>query len=100
MNSLGLITVPTPGTPVALTAEVLHCVRISFQPMKASAASNAGKIFVGKVGMNKTTLAGVVLVMDPDQPATTLEAPTGGDLAGDYWLDAETADDGALVAYA
>ena len=100
MESLGLVTVPVPGTPVQLSATPLGCVRISFQPMKAAAASNSGKIFVGKAGMNTTTLVEVLLVLEPEQPAQTLQAPTGGDDVSNYWLDAENADDGALVTYA
>ena len=61
--SLGKVTVPIPGTPVALTVPTtinppsVHAILIEVL------ATNTGKIYIGLAGLNKTTLAGVLIVL-------------------------------------
>lgn len=104
MKSLGLKTVPTPGTPVQLSTTSIPCDKVNLEPMKASAAANTGNIYVGLSTMVKATLVGVLYVLAPGQPATTVEPPGGERLelqddVSNYWIDADTANDGVLVSY-
>ncbi len=113
--SLGKVTVPTPGTPVQVTANLpttppatgvnltrnqASCLSILIQADPA----NTGKIYIGTVGFNKTTGVGRLAVLGkptdnfiPSASATIPNAPSAL-TAADYGLDAEIANDGATVS--
>lgn len=111
---LGKISVPTPGTPVKLTTTAEYqalaaqgmnpafftCQAVLFQAWKA----NTGAVYVGRLGLNRTTGAAVSAVLGiptdgsiPSHGASNHLAPAGIDLSV-YYLDADQANDGALVS--
>jgi hypothetical protein len=59
---LGKIVVPTPGTPVSLGSAILATLGVSPSTIRrlnlVCLGANAGKIYVGTIALNKTTLAG------------------------------------------
>ena len=103
-NSLGLIAVPNPGTPVRVTANTnLWANRIRF----ADVIGETGRKFLGVQGMNKGTSAGVLKEFWPTgsgggmADAYEIWAATEHDLLrlSDYWIDANNAGEGLIVAY-
>lgn len=111
---LGKIDVPTPGTPVRLVdtsqyqalasqgqnPQFLTCQAILFQAWKG----NTGAVYVGRTGLAKSTGANVSAVLAtptdnaiPSHGASNHLAPAGIDLSI-YYLDADQANDGALVS--
>lgn len=112
--TLGKISVPTPGTPVHLTDTAVYqallaqgmdprfmtCQAVMFQAWK----SNTGAVYVGRAELNRTTGANVGAVLAipttttiPSFGASNHLAPAGINL-DDYYLDADNANDGALVS--
>lgn len=103
MQSLGLVRVAAPGTPVHVSAASLLCDHVNIQPQKSlgPAVDNVGAIYVGLAGMNKGTGVGVLYVLKPGVPAVTNATKTKGaltDNASNYWIDADNAGDGALCS--
>ena len=100
-RSFGKIAVATPGSPVRLTTdETLRAVRLRF----ATLIGETGRVFLGVAGMNKTTGAGVIKEFWPTgvgggvSDDLVLESPNGLRPA-DYWIDANVAGEGLIVAY-
>lgn len=105
--ALGPCRVTTPGTPVTLTiiapagptgAQPFHAV------MLQALVSNTGFIYIGNVGMNKSTLAktGTMLDQYSNIPLHTFSAaltiaPNGLSYA-EFAIDADQATDGVLVS--
>ncbi len=103
-RSFGRIAVPTPGTPVRLTADTnLRVARLRF----AVVIGETGRVFVGVAGMNKATGVGVIKefwltgagggIADD----FSIETPDGQHfvVSADYYVDANTANEGLIVAY-
>jgi hypothetical protein len=103
-KSFGKIAVPIPGTLVRLTADTtLRVARLRF----AVVIGETGRVFLGVAGMNKATGAGVIKEFWP--------TGAGGGVAdqmeiaafenrhlltpADYYIDANTAGEGLIVAY-
>lgn len=110
-SGLGHIAVPTPGTPVLLSAVLTalgldpetRVTRVYITPL----GGNAGKTYVGAVGMSKSTGVGVLKQMQIP-PATgindtfILEAAGGGTnliRLASLALDADTANDKLTIGY-
>lgn len=101
--SLGKIPVPTPGTRVRVTSdESIAAARIQI----AVDPANTGKCYVGSSTLNKTTLAGCVRVFTapgdgPQDGLLVPPMPGGGNVhrLADYYVDADVAAEGLLVAY-
>jgi hypothetical protein len=100
-RSFGKIAVAAPGTPVRLTSdETLRAVRLRF----ATLIGETGRVFLGVAGMNKSTGAGVIKEFWPTGVGggvaddLVLESPNGL-RPGDYWIDANVAGEGLIVAY-
>lgn len=105
---VGKISVPVPGTPVSVIASPLVTALLgSFQTVQSvlfqAWKGNIGAVYVGKSGLNRTTGAAVGAVL----PIPTINAigafgasnhlsPAGIDLSV-FYLDADVANDGALV---
>lgn len=111
INGLGHITVPTPGTPVLLSAVLTslgldpetRAARVYFTPL----GGNAGKTYVGATTMSKSTGVGVLKQLQVP-PASgindtfTLETVGGGvDLIrlASLAIDADSANDKLTVSY-
>jgi hypothetical protein len=62
---LGKIVVPTPGTPVSLGAALAAALGASPSVIRrlnlVCLGANAGKIYIGTIALNKTTLAGCIV---------------------------------------
>ena len=94
---------PTPGTPVPLTATTgVTASKIFFQVVPGL----TGKTYIGKTGMNKSTLAGVVRILWPNTAGGpsehfSLESNDGADAfrLSDYVIDADVANEGILATY-
>ena len=103
MNPLGRVSVATPGTPVALAANnTATAAKIFFQVIPGL----TGKTYIGKAGMNKSTLAGVVRILWPNSGGGFsenfwIETNNGTDSLrmSDYFVDADIAGEGLLVTY-
>lgn len=101
MNPLGRVSVATPGTPVALAADhSATAAKIFFQAIPGL----TGKTYIGKAGMNKTTLAGVARILCPNSGGGFsenfwIETNDGADSLrlSDYSVDADVAGEGLLV---
>lgn len=107
LKVFGPLVVATPGTPVRASVLVtapdnpasykVHAVLMQARP------SNVGKVYIGMLGLNRATLAGVATVL-AIPTANSLAAfsvahtisPAGVDLS-DLWLDADNAGDGVLL---
>ena len=109
---LGKISVAAAGTPVQITASAqyqamtemdtrfLSCQAVLFQAWK----DNGGLLYVGKVGMNKSTGALVAATLAIPSTASIASygasnhlSPAGINLS-EFYLDADIAADGALVS--
>ncbi len=101
-RSFGKVAVPTPGTPVRLTADqTLRVTRLRFAP----AIGEVGRIFVGVAGMNKANGTGVIKEFWPTGAGggvadeLIIDSPAGELRPADYYIDANTAGEGLIVAY-
>ena len=101
-RSFGKVAVPTPGTPVRVTSDTtIRAHRIRF----AVAIGETGRVFLGVQGMNKATGAGVVKEFWPTGAGggmadeLVLESAAGDLRPSDYFVDANTAGEGLIVAY-
>ena len=100
--SLGLIKVPTPGTPVQIIPPVTlpRVVAVRFEVF----AGGAGKVYLGHVGMSKATFAGVIAEFwpntgtGPDDCFTFPLLDRESYNLSDFWIDANTANEGLIVS--
>jgi hypothetical protein len=108
MQSLGLKTVTTHGTPVQLTTTDIFTNKLSIQAIKAVGAtgvaptSNVGAIYLMAAKTAKGAAGtDVIAIINADGDLFTLQSPSnlGFDLAN-YYLDADNDGDGALISYA
>lgn len=108
IQPLGKLVVVAAGTPVAVQS--LLGVNIN-KPTPIHAImvqawfANSGKIYVGVEGMNKLTGVGVMAVLPAPTDsfiatfsAALTIAPNGMRVA-DFWIDADTTNDSALVTF-
>ena len=109
MNSLGLKTVTTHGTPVQLTTDTsIKFNVLSIQPIKAGGATgvapteNVGAIYLMRGDVDKGTgLTSCVLLLRSGDAAFSIKAPTQlGFQLSHFWLDSDEDGDGALISYA
>jgi hypothetical protein len=107
-KSLGKVSVPTPGTPVPLTADAsIFASRVRVQAV----IGESGRVWLGVAGMNKNTHAGVLKQFWPTGgggaaaavPADSWEInESGGDNTirlSSLFLDVAVAGEGAIVEY-
>ncbi len=103
-NSFGNIPVPTPGTPVPVYSEPnLRVERMRF----AAVIGQTGRVFLGVSDMNKTNGTGVVKEFWPtgsgggvaDAYEIWAEDARHLLLPSDYYIDANNAGEGLIVAY-
>jgi hypothetical protein len=91
---------PTPGTPIRATANLANSTdglkafgntsvrddlwvnKIEFKADQA----NTGKVYIGKSGMNTTTLAGVIRVIDPGESWSVEDVMRGNNYHLGEWL--------------
>ena len=100
---MGRVNVSTPGTPVTLSGDPNQRVaKLFFQVIPGL----TGKTYVGKPGMNKSTLSGVARILWPNANGGLsdqfyLEAQDGEDSIplSDYAIDADVAGEGLLISY-
>lgn len=98
--SLGRVTVPTPGTPVQVSAAHLKVHAILIEALY----SNTGKVFIlqksgvkggpGELAILAVPTANTI----PNFSETVSQAPNAIDLFT-YWIDVDTANEGVLVSY-
>lgn len=109
IGSLGYVTVTAAGTPVRATANRTNpAQRVATQSIVFQARhSNAGRVYIGLVGMNKTTGVGVLGSIPAPVSATTgpfqswaasMPTPAAGLNAADFYVDADTNNDSVIVA--
>ena len=103
-KSFGKISVPTPGTPVPVSTDTnLRVERMRF----AAAIGDTGRVFLGVSGMNKANGAGVVKEFwrtgagggVADAYEIWAEDARHLLLPADYYVDANNAGEGLIVAY-
>lgn len=101
-RSFGKISVPAPGTPVRVTSDTtIRAHRIRF----AVAIGETGRVFLGVQGMNKATGAGVAKEFWPTGAGggvadeLVIESAAGELRPSDYYVDANSAGEGLIVAY-
>lgn len=106
-QSLGKITITTAGTPERATKGQsdpgkrigAHAIMVQAWP------GNTGKVWVGLVGLNKTTGANVIVILPipttnilPSYNAVISQAAAAFDLR-DIYLDVDVSGEAALVTY-
>jgi hypothetical protein len=102
---LGLIAVPTPGTPVQVSTDTT--LRVSLIVAR-TVPGFTGRTYLGLAGMNKSSAAmtGVIRVLSEPpafgpQDGEVIPPSTGGHgnviSAADYWVDADVAGEGVIV---
>ncbi len=103
LNSLGRVNVPVPGTPVPLTTSTAATASILLLQTIPGLTS---KIYVGKQGMNKTTMAGVCRILWPnpnggisDQFVLSVADGTDEIHPSEYYIDSDVAGEGVLTSY-
>jgi hypothetical protein len=103
INNLGRVNVPTPGTPVPLTANPAITVSKVFVQ---AIPGLTGQTYFGSTTMTKATLAGVTRVLAPNPTGGFsenffLESQDGTNSIrlADYAIDANVAHEGLLVTY-
>jgi hypothetical protein len=108
--ALGPLTVPTPGVPVPFSS-ILPSAPSTFDVnnnvhacIMEAISSNAAKVYIGMAGMNKTTLANVLMVLPvptvnliPTFSISVTQGANALDLA-DLYLDADNAGNGIIVS--
>jgi hypothetical protein len=101
-RSFGKIPVPTPGTPVRVTTDTtLRVSRMRF----AVAIGETGRVFLGVQGLTKGTGAGVLKEFWPTGAGggvadeLVIESAVGELRPSDYYVDANAAGEGLIVAY-
>ena len=104
LHSLGRVLVPTGGVPVALPIPpaidppTVHAFVIEVLP------SNTGKIYVGLVGLNRSTLAECLIVLPVPTanllPTFSVSVAIGANplRLDTIYLDADTNNDGVLIS--
>src|SRR6185437_7429364 len=102
-TSMGRVNVSTPGTPVRLSTDPTQRVAKLFLQVIPGLT---GKAYVGKPGMNKSTLAGVSRILWPNASGGFsdqffLESQDGTDSIqlSDYAIDVDVANEGLLIAF-
>ncbi len=102
-RSFGKIAVAVPGTPVRLSADLaLRVNRLRLAPV----IGEVGRVFLGVAGMNRASGAGVIKEFWPTGAGggvadeLVIESRDGDLLRpADYYIDANTAGEGLIVAY-
>lgn len=106
----GAVIVPTPGTPVQVTAPAtgsgnggnpyaIHGVMFQALP------TNTGKVFVGIAGLNATTYANVAAILPIPTTnflpvfSTSITIAPNALILTEFWIDADNADEGVLVTW-
>ena len=112
IRSLGVVTVPSPGTAVRATSnETDPAARVGAQTIRVQAVhSNTGRIYVGlrNIESSPTGFGTQMLAILPAPShavtgtfhayeATVPNVPAGLN-AADFWIDADQATDGALIS--
>ena len=103
--SLGLIAVPTPGTPVRISTDASL---LAMMMVVRTVPGFTGKTYLGLAGMNKNSPAktGVMRILSEPPAAGPQDGeavpPTSSGhgnqvQVADYWVDADVAGEGVLV---
>lgn len=102
---MGLIAVPSPGTPVQICTD--NTLEVSLI-MVRTVPGFTGRTYVGLAGMNKSsaTMPGVIRIFSEPpasgpQDGEVIPPASGGHSnvirASDYWIDADVAGEGLIV---
>lgn len=105
--ALGVVRVPTPGTPVPITTDL--SVRV-MQVVFRTVPGFTGKTYIGLAGMNKSSanMTGVVRILSeppafgPQDGESIPPSPNGATNVvrlADFWIDADVANEGVVVSY-
>lgn len=98
-TGLGIITVTTPGTKVALSATPVRCEGILVQALSNGTHTNTGRVYVfDRSGNRIATLAVPSTNVIPSASSTIPVAPGGLDCK-DFSIDADNATDGVDASY-
>jgi hypothetical protein len=101
-QSLGRVSVTTPGTAVPLATVSTPCNRIRVSAI----AGLTGKMYFGTTTVNHSTMVGVIKELWPnsaggvDDSYEVWTADGNNELnLKDYWIDAVVAGEGLIVSY-
>src|SRR2546422_10709481 len=102
VTTLGRVNVATPGTPVPLSSDpAARACKIFFQVIPGL----TGKGYIGRSGMTRATLAGVVRVLWPNPTGISdsffIQSQEDSDVLNlsAYYIDMDVAGEGLLVSY-
>jgi hypothetical protein len=103
VTTLGRVNVATPGTPVQLSSNTgLRAAKILFQVVPGL----TGKGYIGKNGMSRASLNGVLRILWPNQSggisdSFLVESCQDSDILNlaEYYIDMDVAGEGLLVSY-
>ncbi len=103
VTTMGRVNVATPGTPVRLSNDpTLRVSKIYIQVIPGL----TGKGYIGKPGMSRASLAGVMRILWPNASGGfsdqfSVESSDGSDALylSEYAIDMDIAGEGLLVSY-
>src|SRR3954454_22404367 len=95
-----VVSVPSAGTPVQLTADnSIACVSLL---IKALASNTGPAVYVGRAAnFNASSGAGLIVDINGPDQSFSIQAPdnTNRIVPAQYWVDAATSGDKLLVTY-
>ena len=104
LKGLGPTVVPAPGTPVQVVVPSVINPPSCHACIIEALSTNTGKTYVGTAGMNKATLADVLVVLPIPTanliPTFSISIVTGANalhLPG-LWIDADIVGEGVLIS--
>ena len=103
INPLGMVSVPTPGTPIALSTDpAATASKVFFQVIPGL----TGKTYIGVPAMNKAALTGVTRILWPNSSGGFsenfyIESQDGANSIrlSEFAVDADVAGEGLLVTF-
>lgn len=91
----GSQTVPAAGTRVQLLTDYAPCFTLTIQAVNPAGGDNTGNIYLG----GRTIADGRGLRLSPGTYFTFPPQETNAYNVADFWIDAETSDDGVQFVY-
>jgi hypothetical protein len=93
-----VVKVLAAGTPVQVTTDsTVVASMLNFHPV----AANAGNVYVGSSGLNKTSFANVITEIAKTGPDFQIIPGAGASalVVSEYWIDAVNTNDQVTVTY-
>lgn len=105
LTALGVITVPSPGTPIRITNNLaspttpIHCQSVMAQALSNGTHTNTGRVYV--MDFTLTRVATLAVPTSNTVPSFSATVPNAYGVlhAEEYYIDADNAGDGVDASY-